>query len=88
MENTYICSVRVCEWACNPSLNDLPEEKGGESMRNGDVPGTIFMTSDSGWITQEMYLEWFTFFYSIYIYLLLDWCYSSTTGMVLILLWM
>ena len=33
-----------------------------ESMRNGAVPGTIFMTSDSGWITQEIYLEWFRVF--------------------------
>ena len=33
-----------------------------ESMRNGAVPGTIFMTSDSGWITQEIYLQWFKYF--------------------------
>lgn len=31
-----------------------------DSMRNGAVLGTKFMTSDSGWIMQELhvYLEW------------------------------
>ena len=33
-----------------------------ESMKIGAVPGTIFMTSDNGWITQEIYFEWFKFF--------------------------
>ena len=30
-----------------------------ESMKIGAVPGTIFMTSDKGWITQKIYFEWF-----------------------------
>jgi hypothetical protein len=33
-----------------------------ESMKIGAVPGTMFMTSANGWITQEIYLEWFKFF--------------------------
>ena len=33
-----------------------------ESMKIGAVPGTIFMTSNNGWITQEIYFEWFKFF--------------------------
>ena len=33
-----------------------------ESMKIGAVPGTIFVTSDNGWITQEIYFEWFKFF--------------------------
>ena len=33
-----------------------------ELMRNGAVPGTIFMSSDSGWITLEIYLQWFKYF--------------------------
>ena len=31
-------------------------------MQSGAVPGTVFMTSDNGWITQDIYLEWFKFF--------------------------
>ena len=33
-----------------------------ESMKIGAVSGTMFMTSDNGWITKEIYLEWFKFF--------------------------
>ena len=33
-----------------------------ESMRNGAVPGTLFKSSENGWISQEIYLEWFKFF--------------------------
>ena len=36
-----------------------------ESMKIGAVPGTIFMTSDNGWITQEIYFESFKFIKSI-----------------------
>ena len=26
---------------------------------SASVPGTIFMTNDSGWITQEIHIQWF-----------------------------
>ena len=53
----------ISKWACNPPTNDLPKKKGcPESMQSGAVPGTVFMTSDNGWITQDIYLEWFKFF--------------------------
>ena len=31
-------------------------------MQSGCVPGTVFETSDNGWITQDIYLKWFKFF--------------------------
>ena len=31
-------------------------------MRNGAVPGTLFKSSENGWISQVIYLEWFKFF--------------------------
>ena len=33
-----------------------------DKMKIGAVPGTMFTSSVNGWITQEMYLEWFQFF--------------------------
>ena len=46
-----------------PPLMIYPRKRGiPESMKIGAVPGTIFMTSDNGWIMQEIYLKRFTFF--------------------------
>ena len=59
-------TVVVCVSASGnaiPPLMIYPRKRAvPESMRNGAVPGTKFMTSDSGWITQELYLEWLKFF--------------------------
>ena len=38
----------------NPRKKAVPE-----SMQSGCVPGTVFETSDNGWITQDIYLKWF-----------------------------
>lgn len=40
-----------------PRKREVPE-----SHRKGSLPGTLFTKSDSGWINQEIYLEWFRFF--------------------------
>ena len=46
-----------------PPLMIYPRKKAvPEGMKIGAVPGTIFMNSDNGWITQDIYLEWFKFF--------------------------
>ena len=42
-----------------PRKREVPE-----SHKNGAVPGTVFKHSDNGWITQEIYLDWFRFFIS------------------------
>uniref|UniRef100_A0A1X7TFC6 DDE-1 domain-containing protein n=1 Tax=Amphimedon queenslandica TaxID=400682 RepID=A0A1X7TFC6_AMPQE len=31
-------------------------------QKEGAVPNTLFVTSDSGWITSELFVEWFKFF--------------------------
>ena len=30
-----------------------------EHLKRGAVPGTMFKSSENGWITQEIYMEWF-----------------------------
>lgn len=32
------------------------------SQREGAFPNTLFVLSDSGWVTSELFLEWFIFF--------------------------
>lgn len=32
------------------------------SQREGAFPNTLFVVSDSGWVTSELFLEWFNFF--------------------------
>ena len=59
-------TVVVCVSASGqtiPPLMIYPRKRAvPESMRNGAVPGTLFKSSDNGWITQDIYLEWFKFF--------------------------
>ena len=59
-------TVVVCASASGhaiPPLMIYPRKRAvPESMQSGAVPGTVFMTSDNGWITQDIYLEWFKFF--------------------------
>ena len=59
-------TVVVCVSASGHSIPPLmiyPRKRAvPEAAKAGAVPGTIFKTSDSGWITQEIYLEWFKFF--------------------------
>ena len=33
-----------------------------DHLKEGAVPGTMFKSSESGWITKELYMEWFHFF--------------------------
>ena len=33
-----------------------------EKMKEGAYPSTVFQVSESGWVTQELFLQWFKFF--------------------------
>ena len=37
-----------------------------ENFREGVVPGTLFKSTESGWITQEVYMEWFQWFIKVF----------------------
>ena len=46
-----------------PPLIIYPRKKNvPEHLKEGAVPNTSFRNSKSGWITKELYLEWFDFF--------------------------
>ena len=33
-----------------------------DKLKEGAVPGTLFKSSESGWVNSELYIEWFNFF--------------------------
>ena len=46
-----------------PPMMVYPRKKSvPDTLKEGAVPGTLFTSSESGWINTELYLEWFEFF--------------------------
>ena len=45
-----------------PPFMIYPRKRMSETLKEGAVPGTSFHCSGNGWVTQELYLEWFRFF--------------------------
>ena len=45
-----------------PPFVIYPRKRMKETLKDGAPPGTVFQCSGNGWITQELYLEWFKFF--------------------------
>ena len=45
-----------------PPMMIYPRVCLAEGLKAGAYPGTLFACSKSGWITQELFLEWFRFF--------------------------
>ena len=45
-----------------PPFMIYPRKRIPDHMKEGAVPGAAFHCSDNGWITQELYLQWFEFF--------------------------
>ncbi len=44
-----------------PPFMIYPRKRMPETLKEGAVPGTSFHCSSNGWITQELYIEWFRF---------------------------
>ena len=58
-------TVLVCVSATGqvlPLMMIYPRKRLNERLKSGGVPGTMYTCSDSGWINQDLYLEWFKFF--------------------------
>ena len=45
-----------------PPLIIFPRKRMKEDLKEGAMPGTMFCCSESGWINQQLFLEWFKFF--------------------------
>ena len=47
-----------------PPMMIYPRIRMSEGLKKDAVPGTLFACSKTGWVNQELYLEWFRFFIS------------------------
>ena len=59
--HTLLCCVSGSGQALPPFMI-FPRKRMLEKLKLGCVPGTYFSCSVSGWVTHELYLEWFKFF--------------------------
>jgi len=63
-----------------PPMMIYPRKKAvPDKLKEGAVPGTLFVSSESGWINTELYLEWFNFSYNTFPQS--DPCYCFRMGM-------
>lgn len=44
-----------------PPFMIYPSKRMPQHLQEGCVPGTVFTCSGNGWVTQELYLQWFKF---------------------------
>ena len=59
--HTLLCCVSAPGQALPPFMI-YPHKRMADKLKEGCVPGTEFACSDNGWVTQELYLQWFKFF--------------------------
>ena len=61
-KNHTIVSCVSASGSALPPFLIYPRKRITDNLKEGAYPGTSFNCSDSGWITQELYIEWFKFF--------------------------
>ena len=59
--HTLLCCVSASGQALPPFMI-FPRKRMSDKLKVGSLPGTFFSCSDNGWVTHELYLEWFRFF--------------------------
>lgn len=59
--HTILSCVSALGFALPPFMI-YPRKRITDRLKKGPVPGTEFHCCDNGWITEELYLEWFHFF--------------------------
>ena len=59
--HTLLCCVSASGHALPPFMI-FPRKRMSDKLKAGCVPGTYFACSISGWVTKELYLEWYKFF--------------------------
>ena len=58
-------SMCLCIWSGSvlpPLMVYLCKQPVPEKLKDGAIPKTIFLVSDSDWINSQLYLEWFKIF--------------------------
>ena len=61
--HTLLCCVSASGQALPPFMI-YPRKRMSEKLQEGCVAGTVFACSDSGWVTEELYMQWFKLFIS------------------------
>ena len=59
--HTLLCCVSASGQALPPFMI-FPRKRMSDKLKVGSLPGNFFSCSDNGWVTHELYLEWFRFF--------------------------
>ena len=59
--HTVLTCVSASGYALPPFMI-YPRKRITEALKVGALPGTVFHCSDSGWITGELFVQWFHFF--------------------------
>ena len=60
--HTILTCVSTSGVVLPPMMVYLRKKKVPDNVREGCVPNTLFMHSDTGWINADLFLEWFKFF--------------------------
>ena len=60
--HTILSCVSASALVLPPCLVFPRKRKVPNHLREGAVPGTLFNNTESGWMSKEVYLEWFKFF--------------------------
>lgn len=60
--HTILTCVPASRMVLPPMMVYPQKNKVPDNVREGCVPNTLFVHSDSGWINADLFLEWFKFF--------------------------
>ena len=64
--HTVVTCLSASGFVLPPCLIYPRKKAVSENFREGAVPGTLFKSTESGWITQEVYMEWFQWFIEVF----------------------
>ena len=63
--HTVVTCISASGFVLPPCLIYPRKKAVPENFREGAVPGTLFKSTESGWINQEVYMEWFQWFITV-----------------------
>ena len=63
--HTVVTCISASGFVLPPCLIYPRKKAVPENFREGAVPGTLFKSTESGWINQEVYTEWFQWFITV-----------------------
>ena len=61
-KHTILSGVSASGYVLPPMMIYPRKKCVPDKLKEGAVPGTLFKSSESGWVNSELYIEWFKFF--------------------------